>query len=289
VYPDGIAENIYQYQSVGIFRQNELAVNTTIRQGARLSFNAYYVLNYANSDTAGAKSFASDPYNVMADYGRAAFAVQNWLFVGGTVGLPYGLQLSPFLVTTSGTPYNITLGQDLIGDSLFNQRPAFASPRSNPANVVNTAFGAFDKVPQPGEALVPVNYLTGPGQFSLNLRLSKTFSFGQLPEGRSGQVARQNGGGGQRGGAPGLAGGAGAGRYNIVLSVNARNVFNNVNYSTPIGTLTSPLFGESSGISTGAGLGTQTSGAGVPAGLPSAVAGAPAANRQIFLQATFGF
>jgi hypothetical protein len=84
-------------------------------------------------------------------------------------------------------------------------------------------------------------------------------------------------------------GGAGAGRYNVVLSVNARNVFNNVNYSTPIGTLTSPLFGESTGLFTGGGFGGQTSGAGLPAGLPGATAGAPAANRQIFLQATFGF
>ena len=148
--------------------------------------------------------------------------------------------------------------------------------------------------------------MTGPGQFSLNVRLAKTFSFGRLPEGSTGQVgARQNGGGGQRPGGPGggrppVGGGgfggfgggaAAAGRYSVILSLNARNVFNNVNYATPIGNLGSPFFGESTGLSTG-GLGfggAQTSGAGAPAGLPSTVAGAPAANRQIFVQATFGF
>jgi hypothetical protein len=78
----------------------------------------------------------------------------------------------------------------------------------------------------------------------------------------------------------------------VVLSVNVRNIFNTVNLSTPIGNLNSPLFGESNGISGGGGVfggGGQTSGAGAAAGLPSGAAGPPAANRQIFLQATFGF
>jgi len=302
VYPNGIGENIYQYESAGIFRQNQLVLNTTIRAGAKLSLNAYYSLNYADSDTAGANSFASNPYNLMADYGRAAFDIRSRFFVGGTITVPFGMRLSPFLVASSGSPYNITLGQDLIGSSLLNQRPTFASPLSNPANIVNTQFGAFDKVPVAGETLVPINYLTGPSQFSLNLRLAKTISFGRLPEGKTGQIgARQGGGGGQRGG--GLArppgpggfgggGGGGAGRYSVVLSVNVRNIFNNVNFSTPVGNLTSPLFGESTGLSSGFGGGfggAQTSGAGASAGLPAAGGGAAAANRQIYLQATFGF
>jgi hypothetical protein len=304
VYPNGIAENIYQYQSTGIFRQNQVVLNTTIRAGAKLSLNAYYSLNFADSDTAGANSFASNPYNLMADYGRASFDIRNRVFFGGTIGLPYGLRLSPFLVASSGTPYNITLGQDLIGSSIFNQRPAFASALSNPKNIVVTPFGAFDTVPQPGETLVPINYLTGPSQFSLNMRLSKTFSFGRLSEGSAGQVgARQNGG--QRGGGPGggrpPVGGGGfggfgggaptTGRYSVILSLNVRNIFNNVNYATPVGNLGSPFFGESTGLSAGGfGFGgAQTSGGGATAGLPSAAAGPPAANRQIFLQATFGF
>ena len=303
LYPNGVAENIYQYDSAGIFRQNQLVLNTTIRAGAKLTLNAYYSLNYAHSDTAGANSFASNPYNLMADYGRAAFDIRNRFFFGGTVGLRYGLRLSPFLVASSGAPYNITLGQDLIGSSIFNQRPAFAGPLTLPGDAVVTPFGTFDKVPQPGESLVPVNYLTGPSQFSLNLRLTKTFSFGRLPEGRAGQIgARQNGGGGQqRGGAagirppPGGGGGFGgastAGRYSVILSLNVRNIFNNVNLATPVGNLGSPFFGESTGLSAGGGFGggAQTGGAGAAAGLPAAGGGAPAANRQIFLQATFGF
>ena len=37
-------------------------------------------------------------------------------------------------------------------------------------------------------------------------------------------------------------------RYNLTFSVNARNVFNNVNVGTPIGNLSSPLFGEANSL-----------------------------------------
>ena len=299
IYPNGIAENIYQYQSDGNYKQNQVIFNAIVRKGARLTLNGYYVLNYANSDTggppvggggfgggggggAGPVGFASNPYNLFADYGRATFDIRNRVFVGGTIRLPRGFSLAPFLTASSGVPYNITLGKDLIGTSVFNQRPAFASNLSNPANVVATKFGSFDTVPVAGETLVPINYLTGPSQFSLNLRLSKAFAFGKPAEG---PIGRNGGGGGGGGGGgrpprgvpgggfnPGGGGAAPAGRYNLTASINARNVFNNVNFATPVGTITSPLFGQSNALS------SQGQGGGTPA-----------QNRQIFLQLIFSF
>ena len=120
--------------------------------------------------------------NISLDYGRSAFDIRHRVFFGGTIGLPYAFRLSPFMIASSGSPYNITTGQDLNGDSIFNDRPAFASPSSIPSNVVTNRFGSFDLVPQPGESLVPVNELTGPERFSLNVRLSKSFGFGKKTE-----------------------------------------------------------------------------------------------------------
>jgi hypothetical protein len=40
-------------------------------------------------------------------------------------------------------------------------------------------------------------------------------------------------------------------RYNLTFSVNARNVFNNVNVATPIGNLGSPLFGHANDLARG--------------------------------------
>ncbi len=44
-------------------------------------------------------------------------------------------------------------------------------------------------------------------------------------------------------------GGPGTGRkYSLNFSVQALNLFNNINYGTPVGTVTSPSFGHSTGL-----------------------------------------
>ncbi len=285
-HPFGNSDNLYQYQSEGIFKQNQLIVNSSIRVGTNLSLFGYYTLSYANSDTSGAGTFPSTSNNIGLDYGRAGFDIRHRVFFGGTLGLRYGFRLSPYLIANSAIPYNLTTGQDLNGDSIFNDRPAFASSKSNLLNVVTNRFGSFDLVPQPGEAIVPINDLTGPGRFTLNLRLSKTFGFGQKKEatagggpggpGAGGTFGRGPGGGGPRGGGGdrGMGGMFGGGpsnqRYNLTFTVNARNIFNNVNVSTPIGNLSSPLFGLANGL----------------AGQPYS---SSTANRRIDLQVQFTF
>jgi len=281
----GNPDNIYQYQSEGVFKQNQLIVNTSVRMGSKLSLFGYYTLNYANSDTSGAGSFPSAFNDISLDYGRASFDIRHRVFVGGTIGLPYAFRLSPFLVVSSGIPFTLTTGQDVNGDSIFNDRPAFTSSKSIPTNVITNRFGSFDLVPQPGETLVSVNSLTSAGRFSLNLRVSKSFGFGKKAEKPSSDVGGPGAGGAfgrgpggdRRGGGPGGGwrgmGGLDAGtnhRYNLTFSVSARNIFNNVNLATPIGNLSSPLFGQSNAI------------AGGPfSGLPG--------NRRLDLQMTFSF
>jgi len=286
-HPFGNTDNIYQYQSEGIFRQNQLIVNSSIRMGTNLSLFGYYTLSYANSDTSGAGTFPSQLNNIGLDYGRAGFDVRHRVFFGGTLGLRYGFRLSPFLIANSGIPFNVTTGQDLNGDSIFNDRPAFASSKSNPLNVATNKYGSFDLVPQPGETIVPINDLIGPGRFTLNMRLSKTFGFGQKKEatagggpggpGAGGTFGRgpggpggPRGGGGDRGMGGMFGGGPSNNRYNLTFSVNARNIFNNVNVSTPIGNLSSPLFGLANGL----------------AGQPYS---SSTANRRIDLQVQFTF
>jgi hypothetical protein len=263
--PLGSSDNIYQYQSEGIFKQNQLIVNSSVRMGTKLSLFGYYTLNYANSDSSGMGSFPSSSNNISLDYGRAAFDVRHRVFIGGTIGLPHAFRLSPFLVASSGTPYTITTGQDVNGDSIFNDRPVFASRNSIPSNVVINQFGAFDLVPQLGETIVPINTLTSTARFSLNLRVSKSFGFGKKTEapsaapssaggggtfGRGPGGDRRGGGGGGRGGG-GFDGAPNNQRYSLTFSVSARNIFNNVNLATPIGNLSSPLFGQSNALAQG--------------------------------------
>jgi hypothetical protein len=283
VRPFGNVGNIYQYESDGLFNQNQVIANFNIRAGAKFSLFGFYTLNYANSDTAGVSSFPMNQYDIAADYGRAAFDVRHRVFMGGSVAFPHGFRLSPFLVASSGAPFNITLGRDLNGDSIFNDRPALATGSSGP-NVVVSRFGAFVVSPAAGQTIIPPNYGPGPGRFTLNLRLAKTFGFGEKKgvggSGGPGGYERGRGGFGRGGGlgGRGLSGGGGFGgwgnpsnaRYNLEFSVSARNIFNNVNVATPIGNLNSPLFGQSNAL----------------AGGPFSSQGA---NRRIDLQVRFNF
>ncbi len=284
VRPLGGTENIYQYNSEGIFRQNQLIANIRINTG-RLSLFGNYTLNYANSDlgtggssgsysSPGSPGFLSNQYDPMADYGRSTFAVRHKVFLGGTLALPYAFRLNPFMVIASGQPYDITTGTDFNDDSIFNARPALVSTTTCLSRVVQgaivcTPLGTFNTAPGIGEALIPINSATGPTLFTLNLRLSKTFGFGR--ETKSGSASGQGGPGGHggRGGFPGggvgpggLSGGGGRGgmfgmgpatdrRFNLTFTVSARNVFNRVNLATPVGDLSSPLFAQSNALAGG--------------------------------------
>ena len=257
--------NVYQYVSEGVFRQNQLIVNTNIRAASKLQLFGYYTLNYANSDTAGVASFASNSYNISQDYGRSAFDIRQRLFVGGSIAMPYAIRLSPFLVASSGSPFNINTGNDLNGDSIFNDRPGLVSTATCPtvvapasgSSVYCTPLGTFNALPTSSERLTPIYYGTGPSRVSLNLRLSKTFGFGpkvKRTQGNQGGpggdgdrgAGRGGGGGGPRGplfgGGPTMIGSASDRRYILMLSASARNVFNKVNLASPGGVLGSPFF-----------------------------------------------
>ncbi|HLY99701.1 MAG TPA: carboxypeptidase regulatory-like domain-containing protein [Candidatus Angelobacter sp.] len=253
----------YQYESEGIFKQNQLITSFNIRLGARLSLFSYYSLSFANGDTAGAGSSPSNPLlGITADYGRTAFDVRNRFFFGGTIGLPHGFRISPFIVANSGLPFNITLGSDANGDSFFNDRPAFAT--SATVNPVVNQFGSFDLNPGANEQRIPVNFGTTPALFTANVRLSKTFGIGPKVEAPAGNQQGENRGGNRgpggplgggdrgRGGPGGIFGGERSNqRYSLTFSANARNLFNNVNTGLPVGNLSSPLFGTFTSLAGG--------------------------------------
>ncbi len=314
VRPFGGTENIYQYNSGGIFKENQLITNVRFALGNKVSLFGFYALSFADSDLGsgggssiissgggggfggafggnggGSPQFVMNSYDPTEDWGRAAFDVRNRVFFGGTISLPHAFRLSPFIVANSGTPFNIIVGQDLNGDSIFNDRPALASTAGPGGKVVVSTYGTFNTVPIPGQVIAPINYGGGPAVFTLNLRLSKTIGLGPKLEGKAatgGQGGRGGmggpGGGGRGGGlgGRGLAGGPGGSpftfgnetshKYNLTFSVSARNLLNNVNYAAPIGNLDSPLFGTSNAL------------AGPPFSSGSA-------NRRIDLQMLFSF
>jgi len=266
----------YQYFTEGVFNQNQLIVNGRVQTTRWLSLFGYYSLNSAHGDTSGAGADITTPGNIAADYGRTTFDVKNRIFLAGSITLPKYIQVSPFMIGQSGNPYNITTGSDNNGDSFFNDRPVFGAPNGIPAGTdgTNTIAGCGSFVQPPsGTAYkaVPINYCTGPTEFTFNMRLTKTIGFG------GDRVAQNNGagnggsGGGSGRGGPGGPGGSGGGshgggahsggggggggfggggsntgkRYNVAFGIQAQNLFNNKDLSTPQGQLSSNQFGQS--------------------------------------------
>jgi hypothetical protein len=255
---------VYQYASEANFNQNQLIVNTNVRAGSKIQLFGFYTLNYANSDTGGVSSFASNSNDISEDYGRASFDTRHRLFFGGSFALPYLFRLSPFMIASSGTPFNIVSPNDLNGDTIFNDRPAFVSTAACPGLGTMTGItyctplGTFNNaLPTAGQNVVPINYGTGPTHFVLNLRLTKSMGFGPKVKGAAGNQNQGQGGpgggggGGGRGGprgplfgsGPQMGGGAGSDRrYTLTFGVSARDALNNVNLANPAGVLGSRFF-----------------------------------------------
>jgi hypothetical protein len=329
VRPYGNIGDIYQYESSGRFNQNQLFIGFNNRFSRTITFFSSYVLSKTTNDTdgQGGSLFPANSYDLSGEFGRAAFDVRHRFTFAGTINLPWWqLSLNPFIIASSGRPFNITTGQDTNGDRLFTERPSFAPAGTDcnnpPASIVCTPFGNFNLRPAPGEALIPRNFGEGPAFLSVNMRISKTWNFGDLHSasaanrnegrqqggGRAGggggggprgggagipQISGAGGGGGPRGGGSGggmagiggppSSGGAEAKRYSMQFSLNFQNLLNRVNLSPPVGNLSSPFFGQSLSLNGGFG------GFGPGGGGGGAGGGSGVGNRRVTAQIRFNF
>ncbi len=247
--------NNYAYESNGRFSQNQFITNINARISQRYSLQGYYAWGSAMSDTDGAQTFPGNLNDLNTEYGRAGFDVGHRAFIGGTFMAPYGFTLNPFIVLHSGGPFNITTGADMNGDSVFNDRPAWATDLTRPS-VIRTIWGTFDTLPQPGQVIIPRNLGSSPGMASVNLRLSKSFGFGSRldssgPSNSSTPGPMPPGGHGPGGGHGGHYDHESASsdrRFTLTFAVAARNLFNRVNLDNPVGNLSSPVFGHSTSL-----------------------------------------
>jgi carboxypeptidase family protein len=272
-------------ESSGLFNQNQLITSVRSQVNSRISLNGFYMFGHAHSNTDGVNTLPANPYSMAGEYGPSALDVHHRVFIGGSIATRWNFRLSPFIVINSGAPFDIVSGTDPFGTTIFNTaRPGIASG-SGSGIVCKTGYECFNPNPTPGEEILTRNSGRSPGNESVNLRLAKTFGFGPTREGSS------NAGGGNRGGGPGGGPGGGRGpggpggpmggmfgnpttshRYNLTLSVQARNLLNHVNPGPINGIVTSPLFGESNALAGGFGAFSQ-----------------PANNRRLEFQARFTF
>jgi hypothetical protein len=220
LHPYGNTGNLFLYQSDGNMNQQMFNVNINNRLSQKVSFGFRYGYMDARSDS-DTLGLPSNSYDRHADYARPSFLRKHSAFFFGTFVFPFGFRFNPNIVSSAGAPYNLIVGRDLNGDTISNDRPAFATDLSRPS-VVRTRFGNFDTDPIPGQTIVPRNYLTADPMWNFNARIGRDFKFGKPKEKERPYTA------------------------NLNFAVN--NVFNHLNRGGWVGNLASPLFGQSTAI-----------------------------------------
>ena len=243
-------QNIYQYQSGGIYKENQI-IATIHAYFKTLTLFSYYSYSNAKADTSGIGYHPTVASNLGIDYGRANFDVHDRFMLLATIQAPWRLTFAPIFFASSGSPFNITTGTDLTGSNFFNSRPTYAANCSEP-NTVKTPYGCLDAVPigtgsapiGTSERIIPYNLGTGPSNYGLNMRISKVFGFG--PKVKGGGNGGFHGRGGRGLGGRGLSGNSGPiGRFNasvprkytLTLAAFGTNLMNHENLAPPDGTI----------------------------------------------------
>lgn len=232
VRPFGGSQNIYQFDSGGTAKGHIFAVQSQFALGKRVTAFTLYSYSHINADISNATSFPSNSYNLAQDYGRSAQPLEAF-FSGATVKLPLAISGDLFLSTQGGTPFNITTGTDLNGDTIYNDRPAFATNPTANSVIYKTPYGTFDANPQPGEKIIPINYGNSPDFVFAETKLSRTFMVGPRPASHAVPSGTK------------IAAPHAERPYALTFAADAYNIFNHVNPGTPVGVLSSPLFGQS--------------------------------------------
>jgi hypothetical protein len=237
--------------SSGLYNQNQLIANFRTKPLSQVSLFGYYVFNHASSNTDGIGTFPDNPNDYTGEYGPAATDIHHRVLLGGSLQMLGNIQISPYTIIQSGSPFDITTGEDRYGTTLLNSRPGVAVQPG--PGIIATKYGLLDSNPVAGEKILARNAGRGPGQITVNLRLSKTIGLGPVKgegsaksdSGSQINAANMSAPGGLRGlfGAP-----SSDRRYGLSIGMSARNLLNHNNPGPIIGDINSSLFGHANQI-----------------------------------------
>jgi hypothetical protein len=221
-YPLGNNNPVFQVQSTGLFNQNQFILNVTSQPNKNVSLFGSYTFGKALSNTDGTSTFPANPHSMAGEYGPASTDVRNFETFGGSIQSIWKTTFSPLLTVRSGPPFNISVGRDLYGTTLFNGRPGIAADPTRPG-LVKTRYGLLDPSPIAGEPLLGRNFGRGPGSIQFNMRASKLINFGTVKDSTD-STERP--------------------RYGLICTLQMRNLLNHNNPGPIIGNIASPVFGR---------------------------------------------
>jgi hypothetical protein len=166
--------NIFEYQQTGNLHGTVTFLGVDQHSYRRFGvFVGYLHFNLlTDADTSG--QFPQSTYSDHGELARASWESTNRVFAIGQVNLPYKFSLSTQFDAASGLPYNVVTGTDNNGDSIFNDRPSYASAAGD--GVYATRFGMLATSAVDGN--FPRNAGTMPANVHLDMNVSRAFSVG---------------------------------------------------------------------------------------------------------------
>ena len=181
VYGPNILGSISVEENINQSTYQELLFHLERRAGLA-TFQATYTLASAYGWGGGVEgnggggatpmpSFNQDNIYGPGEWGPALQDERHRVVLSGVFNLPWGVQPSPIFQYSSARPYNLTAGSDCNKDGVNNDY-AFMNPST----------GAFAKgcTTAAGFVQVPINYKRGSPIYTLDLRVTKFFNFGEV-------------------------------------------------------------------------------------------------------------
>src|SRR5712691_5038447 len=314
--PDPTRGEINQFEGSGKLHQEQMFIGFSSRLNPQFSLSGNYFLSKTTNDTDGqgaASLFPMNSYDLSGEFGRGGGDVRHRFFLFGTYNSKlWKLGFAPFVTASSAPPFNIYTGLDSNLDRVGNnERPTFAALNAY-CTTFPTRCTGIHLNGNTSDQIIPRNFGQASGSFSANLRITRTFGFGDVhragaanqgskpntasaggdkrggpgaPGARGPMIATGGGegkgpGGGGMGGMMGGGGGGGATdkKYQLTVSLYVQNILNTVNLGNYIGNLSSPQFGQPQSV------------AGSFGGFGGGGGGSPnAGNRRIYLNLRFNF
>src|SRR5258708_30498380 len=121
VYPFGDRQLRELTESTGFSRIHQLIFSPSVNYKKMFLFG-FYGLSYGKDDNGQ----PANPYNLRAEYGPSSFGDgRHRAVIGTNLPLPWNISISPFMMSSSCTPYNITTRRDPNLTRVASARQAF--------------------------------------------------------------------------------------------------------------------------------------------------------------------
>jgi hypothetical protein len=237
---------VYEYQSTGIRRATWYTFSLEGKPIPQITVNLNFGGGRVGTNTDGPNGFPANPDDMASEWGPAFWDSRNGAW-GMIEYKPRGWRFVAWAYGRTGGAFNITTGRDNNGDSVYSDRPGYATDPTKPG-VVSTRYGLLDPNPEPGQPIIPRNLGRAPGEIFTDFSMSRSFGFGKARPAAAG-----NGSGGAPAASPASAPAAGGGpakpappkpRYTFEVRAYVRNLWNSTNAAAPVGNIGSPLFGR---------------------------------------------